>query len=55
MNAICGEAGNLIVLRDLAGQIGQDRRIADMAHRDPERPDLGQTRVGDLAFSEVLS
>ncbi len=55
MNAICGEAGNLIVRRDLAGQIGQDRRAADMAHRDPERPNLGQTRVWALASSEVLS
>ena len=42
---IGGDAANLFVRRDLAEQIGQDRRVADMACGDLDGPDLQRLRV----------
>ena len=40
IGAICRDAANLLVLRDLAEQIGQDRCVTDMAPGDLDSPDL---------------
>ena len=45
IRAICRDAADLLILRDLVEQIGQHRRIADMAAGDLDGPDLQRLRV----------
>lgn len=39
-STVGGDAANILALRDQAEQIGQDRRVADMAPVDLDGPDL---------------
>lgn len=57
VGAISGDAGDLLIKRDLVEQFAQHGRVADVAGREPRRPDFQRLLINsdvDLAAAAVL-